>query len=785
MQFVSESESDDDELLPPVKIPKVETSDDGDSEYEEEAAEFAPTGLGDEEEQSGADDWVIGLVYSRTLARVLESHPLFGSHYLGQAVRSVARCGTDPQKVAEKRWSEEDSEALRVPKRLGLPAVIREHGAGALDNTVIDFQIGHRRDVQPWADEQEKGMIAAYGGPLRDMHTRLDQTLNLTDGGKGNVECKGQIALNNLAWRDFVLALTEFVNEHGTAYVPSGTVLPSGYKLGEHVCSVRKGNTWKGWPDAEKRQEWLDSLPGWTWNATQSDERKAALSRAAKQQFATQEARDAASERTKQQFANETDEQRAERIRRITESHRRPEVRAAASEKTKQQFANETDEQRDYRIRRKNEGQRRPEVRAAASEKTKQQFANETDEQRDNRIRNQIQAQNRPEVRAVKSVKTQQQFSTSESRDKHSKLMNEYYANDETDEHRDNRIQNQIQAQNRPEVRAVKSETTKQWFRNLTAEERAEWERKRKQGQNRPEVLAAASVKTQQQFASQAARDAHSKITIQQFSTSESRDKHSKLMKQYYANDETDEQRDNRIRNQIRAQNRAEVRAVKSETTKQWFRNLTAEKRAEWVRKTKEGHNRPEVLAAASAKKRQYFSSQVVRDGIAETLRNAALAKQQQELAMLPKAERDKKRARIESNAKYHVQRKKRLDEFRRIPGNEHANLKDLPKVIDTRERRETISQNTQRIARARQEAELAALPEAERAKKRAKIETYRNEHARRKRRLDALRLVPGYEKATVADLAKATAAGIAPQVCYCGVVCVCISSAGSSSGGA
>ena len=593
-EFVSESESDDDELPPPAKIPRVDTSDEDD----EEAAEFAPTGLDDEEEpQSGADDWVIGLVYSRTLARVVESHPLFGSHYLGQSVRSVARWGTNPQKVAETRWREENADARRVPKRLGLLAVIREHGADALDDVVIDFQIGYRRDVQPWADEQEKGMIAAYGGPLRDMHARLPQTLNLTDGGKGDVECKGRIALNNLKWRDFQLALTEFVNEHGTAYVPYSTILPSGYKIGREVSHVRTGLYWEGWPDEEKRKSWLESLPKWTWNAAHSDEQKAAMSKAAKQQFAA-----------------ETDEQRAKRIRKNTEAHRRPEVRAAASEKSKQQF------------------------------------------------------------------------STQEGRDRN-------------------------------------AEGHKKWWAGLTAEDRAEQIRKTTEGSRRPEVRASASEKSKQQFATQEARDAVSQRSKQQWASQEARDAASERKKQQLAN-ETDEQRAKRIRNQTEGARRPEVRAAASEKSKQqfstqegrdrnaeghkkWWAGLTAEDRAEQIRKTTEGSRRPEVRASASEKSKQQFATQEARD---------------------------------------------------------------------------LAAKNQQKVAIAKHEAKLATLSEAEQAKARASFQRSQDKHAHRKRRLDALRRIAGWEHAAQKDLAKANAAGIVLQVCSCGVVCECGQGAGSSS---
>ena len=598
MQFVSESESDDEELPPPAKIPKVETSDDGDSEDEEEATEFAPTCLDEEEPQSGADDWVIGLVYSRTLARVVESHPLFGSHYLGQSVRSVARYGTNPQKVAEKRWREEDVEARRVPKRLGLLAVIREHGADALENAVIDFRLGYRHDVQAWADEQEKGMIAAYGGPLRDMHARLPQTLNLTDGGKGDVECKGQIALNNLAWRDFQLALTEFVNEHGTAYVPNNTILPSGYRLGTQVCMVRRDGLWKGWPDEKKRKSWLESLPGWTWNAAQSDEKKAALSEKTKQQFATQDARDAASEKTKQQFATQ-------------------EARDAASQRTKQQFATQ-------------------EARDAVSERTKRQFANETDEQRAERIRRQTEGQRRPEVRAVMSEKAKQRFAKQEARD-------------------------------------------------------------------------AVSEKTKQQWASKEARDAASQRTKQQFATQEARD-------------------------------------------------------------------------AASQRSKQQFATQEARDRAATIKLETSRYKQEVELSKLSEEERAKKLVVIEQARKDHLERKRRLDALRLLPGHENAKFADIPRILGTQESRDRNAESQRKAAKTKQEAKLATLSEAEQAKARVIIKRSQDKQARRKRRLEALRRIAGWEHAAQKDLPKAKAAGIVLQVCSCGVVCGC-KGEGSSSG--
>ena len=598
MQFVSESESDD-ELLPPAKIPKVESSD-GDSE-DEEAAEFAPTGLDDEEPQSGADDWVIGVVYRRTVKFIVVSHPLFGTHYFGQFVRRVARYGTDADIAVAKRWQEENSQALREYKRLGHLAVIREFGADALENAVLNFKVGFRRDVQPWADEQEIANIAEYGGPLRDMHVCLPQTLNMNRGGKGGIHMPNRLARNSLAWHDFQLALTEYITEHGTAYVPAKTVLPSGYRLGKRVVSVRQGELWEGLPTEQTRRKWLDSRPGWAWKAAESDEWKST-----------------ASKLFKERWSNLSPDERTEHSRKCSEAQNRPEVRAGKSKSKKDWWSNMTSEEYNEHCRKYSEGQRRPEVCASRSKKQKDWWAGLTADDRNEQIRKQNEAQRRPEVRAAASEKTKQQFATQEARD-------------------------------------AASQRTKQQFANETDEKRAERIRRKNDGQRRPEVRAAASGKSKQQFATQEARDAV------------------------------------------------------SERTKQQFANETDEQRAERIRKSNETKRLPEVRAAASERTKQQFATQEARDRQSEGHRKAA---------------------------------------------------KD------------------------RHEAKLATLSAAEQAKARASFQRNQDKQAHRKRRLDALRQIAGWERASMPDLPKAKAAGIVLQVCSCGVVCECKAGQGSSSDG-
>ena len=65
-------------------------------------------------------------------------------------------------------------------------------------------------------------------------------------------------------WTKFKEALESYVSDHGHSLVPTAFVTQSGYKLGQTVDSVRGGSMRK---DKPERDAWLDSLPGWEWNA--------------------------------------------------------------------------------------------------------------------------------------------------------------------------------------------------------------------------------------------------------------------------------------------------------------------------------------------------------------------------------------------------------------------------------------------------------------------------------------------------------------------------------------
>ena len=74
------------------------------------------------------------------------------------------------------------------------------------------------------------------------------------------------------SWEVFKRELLDHVKEFGAAYVRQSYVSASGYPLGKTVSKVRTNDQFLGGEDAKERREWLDALPGWTWNAKNSIE---------------------------------------------------------------------------------------------------------------------------------------------------------------------------------------------------------------------------------------------------------------------------------------------------------------------------------------------------------------------------------------------------------------------------------------------------------------------------------------------------------------------------------
>jgi hypothetical protein len=122
--------------------------------------------------------------------------------------------------------------------------------------------------------------------------------------------------------------LEAYIECHGTSLVPTGYVNPvSGYTLGWHIATVRRGVLWRGHTDEAIRMKWLESLPGWAWNAMETDEWREDLS-----------------ERSKAQWANADETTRGDWCRKFSEAHNRPEVKTAASERARAQAEREAAE---------------------------------------------------------------------------------------------------------------------------------------------------------------------------------------------------------------------------------------------------------------------------------------------------------------------------------------------------------------------------------------------------------------------------------------------------------
>lgn len=67
------------------------------------------------------------------------------------------------------------------------------------------------------------------------------------------------------AWEEGFEQLERHVKEHGTARVPASHVTDDGYKLGGWISHQRKA--YKKGALSLERQQRLESLKGWTWDA--------------------------------------------------------------------------------------------------------------------------------------------------------------------------------------------------------------------------------------------------------------------------------------------------------------------------------------------------------------------------------------------------------------------------------------------------------------------------------------------------------------------------------------
>tara|TARA_B110001450_G_scaffold185211_1_gene173248 strand:- start:933 stop:1622 length:690 start_codon:yes stop_codon:yes gene_type:complete len=169
-------------------------------------------------------------------------------------------------------------------------AAMRVFGPDAFLWTIVQFRVGESEStLAEWANSTEIAEIANRGGTLRDMSPDhfIQQTFNLQTGGQAALSRCNLQAFHLRSWKTFVRELQLHVDTFGTAYVACNYVSPSDppYKLGYTVRSVRHGIMLNGNLDKDERVAFLESLPGWVWDARMAPERKAAIGQASKDRY--------------------------------------------------------------------------------------------------------------------------------------------------------------------------------------------------------------------------------------------------------------------------------------------------------------------------------------------------------------------------------------------------------------------------------------------------------------------------------------------------------------------
>ena len=210
--------------------------------------------------------------------------PLNGTCYIGQVVRE----GVSVEKLVEKRAKEHLATSKWKPKDVGVMAAMRIFGPNSFAWSVIGYKTNATEEaLTEWANRTEVAEIAKRGGTLQDMSPSsfLKQTFNLQVGGQSALSRCNLAAFHTRSWKKFQEALQLYVSCFGSACVPCEYKSPSGYPLGFTVRSVRIGVMLNGKRDKAERVQFLESLPGWLWDARDSKERKEAIGKASKERY--------------------------------------------------------------------------------------------------------------------------------------------------------------------------------------------------------------------------------------------------------------------------------------------------------------------------------------------------------------------------------------------------------------------------------------------------------------------------------------------------------------------
>ena len=348
------------------------------------------------------DPWYTAVLYRAWLEHADPEEPLWHTPYFGQ----VVRVGTVEELFA-KRKHEHERDAARKDKDLGFLAMLDTFGSDAVEWEVVSSKSGPRTAMQEFANAEEKRLIAAHGGVLHDMDEKLEQTLNLTEGGQGdararwtNIDAKRRRAFNR-----FKVAMEAYVAEYKDALVPTKFVDEDGYRLGSQLHCFRRGRMWKGMPEEAAITAWAETLPKFAWNVQKTDEYRELLV-----------------QRSKDMWANASKEQRDERVRKIKVAMATDASKAKRSKITTDQIANESVETKAERERRKAETMATDASKAKRSKIGKDQWANASEETRVKWCAAFSEAQRRPEVRAKGIAKTRATMATDASKAKRSKI---------------------------------------------------------------------------------------------------------------------------------------------------------------------------------------------------------------------------------------------------------------------------------------------------------------------------------------------------------------------------
>jgi len=185
---------------------------------------------------------VVAIVYSWTFDPPFD-HTLKGCSYFGQTKQSF-----------EARTRQHKGDAVRIAKELGLHALWRLYPHD--DHWVIQI-LETRHFVNPveahaWMDEEEMRLIDAHGGVLRDMDTKLNQTLNLTRGGQGDPRTvwEGMIARSRRRLSKVWPKFKDYYEEHKHLRIPRSDPV-----LGSVVHNIRSRNDFLHCADFKT---WLD-----------------------------------------------------------------------------------------------------------------------------------------------------------------------------------------------------------------------------------------------------------------------------------------------------------------------------------------------------------------------------------------------------------------------------------------------------------------------------------------------------------------------------------------------